>query len=381
MALAVVEAGQHRGRQRQQRVGQRGHVQGAAVVLHGVGALGLRDAVVGQGRMRLGPLAFAEAAGLAHRALPGQHQAQPLVPMLRPQIRRQVQPVQHLLGQGALGCGAVALHLRHQRPERGGAGPVGAVADDAGVVAEPHAQRAAQAAQPGRAGHCQDGRQVGGVGAQHRHQPASAAIGHLAGQFGQRGRVGIRHRLGAGAFQLGVAVGVLHQAEMRRQLGLQREAAQQGLAERVDGIDPHAAGQVQHRREQRPRPAAHLGGGGDAALLQFGGQGGVVQHHPLAQHLLQPQRHFGRRRLGEGQAQNAAGLGAGQHQPQQPVDQQLGLAGPGRGRDERRHAGVGRLLLPGGGVAGCLRRRCGVERGVHSASSPAAHSATRASWV
>ena len=78
----------------------------------------------------------------------------------------------------------------------------------------------------------------------------------------------------------------------------------------------------------------------------------VVQRYPSAEGALQPHRHLRRGGLGEGQALDAFGFFAREHQPQQAVGQQLGLARPGRCRDERRHGGVGRRqLLAVGAVA------------------------------
>ena len=69
------------------------------------------------------------------------------------------------------------------------------------------------------------------------------------------------------------------------------------------------------------------------------------QGDPAPQRALQAQRHLRRRGLGEGQALDAFRRRAGQHQPQQPVGQQLGLARPGRGGDERRNRRIRRRQL------------------------------------
>ena len=74
---------------------------------------------------------------------------------------------------------------------------------------------------------------------------------------------------------------------------------------------------------------------------QFVRQRRVVQRDPRAERLLQSHRHFGGGGLGEGQALDALGLRAGQHQPQQPIGQQLGLARSRRCADERRYTRVG----------------------------------------
>ena len=217
------------------------------------------------------------------------------------------------------------------------------------------------------------------MGTQLGHQLAEAAVGNQTGRGRQGRRVGGGHRLLPRRLQFGVAVRLLQQAEMRGERGLEREAAEQGLAKGVDRADPHAAGQVQHPAEQRPGPLDDFVRRGDPPQLQFLDQGVAVERHPFAEDPLQPQRHLRRCRLGEGEAQDALRLGPLQHQSQQPVDQQLGLARPGGGRDEGGHLWVGRLALPGGGTGRGLPGGKGDD--VHSPSSSAAHSATRANWV
>ena len=73
----------------------------------------------------------------------------------------------------------------------------------------------------------------------------------------------------------------------------------------------------------------------------------VVQRDPLAEGLLQPHRHLGGGGLGEGEALDALGLRAGQHQAQQTVGQQLGLARSGRCADEGGYRRVGGQQLFG----------------------------------
>ena len=154
-------------------------------------------------------------------------------------------------------------------------------------------------------------------------------------------RVGIRQHglacLGQGV--LGVAI--IDQTEVWRKRGLQREAPQQRLAEGVDGADAHAARQVQDLRKQRAGVAEGLLPRFDGECAQFAGQRRVVQRDPFAEGLLQTHRHLGGGGLGEGQALDALGLGAGQHQAQEPVGQQLGLARSRRGTDERGYRWVG----------------------------------------
>ncbi len=199
------------------------------------------------------------------------------------------------------------------------------------------------------------------VGLQGLDVTAECLGGGQAGQGPQR----MLHRRAAGAGQhvlarLGqrvVGVAVVDQLEMRGDRGLQREAAQQRLAEGVDGADPHAAGQVQHLGEQGPGGMAGGFGGLDVQPGQFGGQPVGRHGDPAAERALQAQRHLRGGGLGEGQALDAFRGGAGQHQAQQPVGQQLGLARPGRGGDERRNGGIGGgELLAVGALAGGFGR-------------------------
>ena len=151
---------------------------------------------------------------------------------------------------------------------------------------------------------------------------------------------------------------------MRRQRGFQREAPQQRLAEGVNGADAHAAGQVQHLGEQRAGAGADFVRRGDVQCVQFGVQRRVVQRDPVAEGSLQPQRHFGRGGFGEGQALDSLRLGAVQHQAQQAVGQQLGLARSGGGADKSRDGRVGgRKLVGVGAITGGGHRTRLIERG------------------
>ena len=171
--------------------------------------------------------------------------------------------------------------------------------------------------------------------------------------------------------RLGQGVGgvaLIHQLEMRRERGLQREAAQQRLAEGVDGADAHAAGQVQHLGEQGAGALAQRRAVGSiASSRQVRGPARAsssVTHSPRvrcsrtaisAAAALVKVRHWMR-----------SGLSPGEHQPQQPVGQQLGLARAGRGGDERRHRRVGgRQLLRGWRGRGGHRPLPLRGRGVH----------------
>ena len=183
----------------------------------------------------------------------------------------------------------------------------------------------------------------------------------------------------AGLARQGPGAGVLQHLEARRDPGLQREAAQQGLAQGVQGLDLQPA-----RRLQRPGEQAAGGGEGlrgDAAgvaAVEVGErlfEGGVLHQGPLAQLLEQTALHLGGRRLGVGHAQDGAGLDPGEQQARHAVDQGGGLARAGVGGDEHRQGRIGGQAL---GIDS--------ERGrAHDASSARAsapttrHSQTRAS--
>jgi hypothetical protein len=111
-------------------------------------------------------------------------------------------------------------------------------------------------------------------------------------------------------------------------------------------------------------------------LDEPGGQGLVRHHRPLAQPAEQPALHLGGGRLGVGDAEHLFRIDPGQQQARHPVDQRLGLAGPGVGGDEGRDCWIGRRALRiavfGEGEDG---------QGHSPSSSPLVdHSDTRARW-
>ncbi len=138
----------------------------------------------------------------------------------------------------------------------------------------------------------------------------------------------------AGCCQQLVGGALVHHVELRGEVRFQGEAAQQRLAEGVDGLDLHAAGAVHHLGEQPAGAGPHVGVGavaGQVGEVVF--QAGVGERRPAGQRVVDADRHFRRRRLGEGQAEDARRLGSGQHQAQHAVGQHLGLAGAGGGSD------------------------------------------------
>jgi hypothetical protein len=171
---------------------------------------------------------------------------------------------------------------------------------------------------------------------------------------------------------------VLQHRELRRQPGLQREGAEQGLAEGMDGGDAHAPRQLQHLREQPARAAAERLARRAAERLELRVQPRVVGAGPGAEAAGEPRLHLRRRRLGEGEAEDAVRrLALLQQEAQHAVGQHLGLARAGRGSHPGRDQRIG------GGVLREFRLRSGAERDVHepaSASSAPDHSARRERW-
>ncbi len=110
--------------------------------------------------------------------------------------------------------------------------------------------------------------------------------------------------------------------------------------------DLDAAGGVEDRGEELP------GSGHDRVvgmpprqLLQLLCELCRGQRRPFGQPLVEPVGHLRGGRARKGQAQDAGGIRAVEHQTQQPVGQHLGLAGAGRGRDPDRDVGSRRVLL------------------------------------
>ena len=77
----------------------------------------------------------------------------------------------------------------------------------------------------------------------------------------------------AGALHRQTSVGVLDEGEMGGDVGFEREAAQERLAEGVDGADAHPAGEVEHAGEQGAGLVAVLGA--DAEVDEGAVEGGV----------------------------------------------------------------------------------------------------------
>ena len=113
-------------------------------------------------------------------------------------------------------------------------------------------------------------------------------------------------------------------------------------------------------------------------------EGGVVGDGPVGEAVLKAEGHFGGGGFGEGEALDLGRVGAGEHEAEHAVDEELGLAGAGGGLDEGGDGRVGsdELLVDGALLVG-LRRKVVVraQDGAHQSSSAMDHSATRASWA
>ena len=191
-----------------------------------------------------------------------------------------------------------------------------------------------------------------------RHQPVELALAAAPGDdaegpgerrpgrppgFGDHRIAGPAQGLSPGAF--------VHHPEMRIDPGFQRKTAEHGLAEGVDGLDLHPARRVEHFEKQRPRPGHGVGiGRCFEKRRQRVFELGVGQNRPAAERGENPVGHLGRRRAGEGEGEDARRRRAAEQQPQHPVGEHLGLAGPGGRVDPGRDGGARSDDLAAGGA-------------------------------
>ena len=156
---------------------------------------------------------------------------------------------------------------------------------------------------------------------------------------------------------------VVEHGELRRDAGLQREAAQQALAEGVDRLDAQPARRLQRPGEEGAGAAEPLGRDALAGLAegaQRRAQLGVAEHRPAPERAEQPVLHLRRGGLGVGQAEDALRLGAGEQQPRHPVGQHPGLARAGVGGDPARRVGPRRAHLAPRSRRSCPGLRVGL---------------------
>ena len=134
--------------------------------------------------------------------------------------------------------------------------------------------------------------------------------------------------------------------EVAGDIGLEGELVEEALAKGVNGLNlepaggfkragEQPAGNRQHRRI-RPPPFDPLDRRGE--LL-------VVERRPLGEVVEDPLRHLGGGGLGEGQAEDAAGIVAGKQEPLDAAGEDEGLARPGIGRDPGRGGRIRRRRL------------------------------------
>ena len=188
------------------------------------------------------------------------------------------------------------------------------------------------------------------------------AFGHLIDDLGPQ-------QIGGAVFDLG---------ELRADLCLQREAAQKGRAERVDGLNFQPAGRLDRAGKKGAGIAQLLGRqfALNAKIGQGAAQCRVFQHGPFAQAFEQAVLHLRGRRLGIGQAKDVLRLHVVEQQPRHAVGQHAGLARARIGGQPSGGIGPRRFDLGAGGI---------VEITHHSRSSGRAglvpsHSPNRASW-
>ena len=127
---------------------------------------------------------------------------------------------------------------------------------------------------------------------------------------------------------------VVQHGEVGNDPRFHRKQLQHALAKGVDGLDLQPTRRFERASEQLAR-AFEQGaiGIGRTELLQLGLKGVIIENDPLAQAFEQAVGHFRGRRLGEGQAHDARGLGAAEHQPHHAVDQHMGFSRAGIGID------------------------------------------------
>ena len=164
----------------------------------------------------------------------------------------------------------------------------------------------------------------------------------------------------AGVAQQFAGVGLVHAPEVRRDAGLERKAAEQRLAEGVDGLDLHAARRVEHPREQLARARISVGVVGRPAeqRRRCRRELGVRQRRPVGRAVWRCGSPSRPPPPGCRSGTGCARVGARQHQASTRSVRTLVLpvpadAGPRpRRRGRRRGAGRRRPI-----AAGCSRRQ------------------------
>ncbi len=323
--LAAFEPVQQRSGEGTQRVRQRGGIGGGGLVVDE------QDPVrLGQQRRQqpgIGPAQYRIDQRLGREGLPVRldEAAAPGGPFGGTARWLLTEPAQHLVGFFRHGRRALRLDYVGGFAQRGLVGAVDRARDDASAVAVGVTQKPSPR-----------GRQLGAGGA--RPQPTLPVVFqrfHQAGELRQRGdarkiaqrhlqagqrgrqtaRSDVRQQILARFGHRLIGVAILGELEVRRYFRFQGKPAQQRLTKGMDRADPHAARQIEHMGEQRPRPPHRRFRGVNGQLAQILAQGVRRQGYPLAQPALQADRHLGGGGFGEGQAQNSLGFCPAGHQP------------------------------------------------------------------
>ena len=132
----------------------------------------------------------------------------------------------------------------------------------------------------------------------------------------------------------------------RGHIGLEGEKPQQALAEAVNGEDLQAARRFDRLGEEparRPQVSARRRRAAD--VLDPGRECRVVEAGPVGEVTKNAVLHVRGGGLGEGQAQEPRGTGAGKQQPDDAAREHEGLARSGIGRDPCRRTGRRGLAL------------------------------------
>ena len=141
----------------------------------------------------------------------------------------------------------------------------------------------------------------------------------------------------------------LEGAETRHQPRLDRERRQQALREAVDRLNTDAAaGRIKHLGKQRSSMRALFRPALFAQRAQIVEQRLFLHPHPRRQTRTDPPGHFGRAGLGEGEAQDRAGIDPAKQQAKHARRQHLRLArARRRGKPDVRFRPAGRRLIAG----------------------------------
>ena len=158
----------------------------------------------------------------------------------------------------------------------------------------------------------------------------------------QNGVANVCHQLGGSA--------LVENIEMRWHARFQRKSAEEALTKGMDRLDLQPTRRFNGASKKLACFPEHRGVGGLAFDTQnLRRERPVVHHRPVAEALVKTRRHFGRRRLGESEAENAFGRVAGQQQPRHARRQCVRFAGARIGRHPDRGFGIGCAAL---GVVG-----------------------------